>query len=82
MVAEDKLDDFLKRITDIETKLALLGSGSGEGSGTGNEGGNGGTDINVLNDLLKQYMKKSDMDSLLKRLEKCEKDSKEAGENS
>jgi predicted nuclease with TOPRIM domain len=75
LVAEDKLEDFSKRIADIETKLALLGNSSG------NEGSSG-ADLNTLNDLLKSYMKKSDLDAVLKRLEKCEKDSGEAKEGS
>lgn len=35
-------------------------------------------DSDAINKLLANYLKKSDMDDLLKRLEKCEKKSKKA----
>ena len=34
--------------------------------------------MDSVNKLLKDYLKKSDMDDLLKRLEKCEKKAKKA----
>jgi hypothetical protein len=38
----------------------------------------GGADMDSVNKLLSNFMKKSDFDDLLKRLEKCEKKAKKA----
>lgn len=76
VIAEDKIEDFNKRISEIETKMSLLGNNSG----TGNSGG-GGPDLESLNNLLKTYMKKPDLDELLKRMDKCEQKTKKANKN-
>jgi len=57
----------------LENQLSLLGSNSGGGSGA---------DLNQLANMLRNYAKKSDLDELFKRLDKCEKKTKKAKENS
>jgi hypothetical protein len=65
IIAEDKLEDYGKRIEELEKRLASL-----------NLSGNNGIDASALSD----FMKKSDMQDLLKRLEKVEKKAKKAKE--
>ena len=46
----------------------------------GNNEGVKGIDPNYLNQILKDFLRKSDLDDLTKRLEKCEKKSKKAAD--
>jgi hypothetical protein len=68
-LAENTLIDFGRRIDELEKKLA-------------NAGGGKGIDMSELEKLLGDYLKKSDMDDWLKRLEKVEKKAKKAKDNS
>jgi tetrahydromethanopterin S-methyltransferase subunit G len=68
-LAEKTLVDFGKRIDELEKRLAMAGKG-------------GGIDMSELEKLLGEYLKKSDMDDWLKRLEKVEKKAKKAKDNS
>lgn len=69
-LAEDTLVDFGKRIEELEKRISMM-----------NQGKNG-VDMSDIEKLLADYMKKSDMDSWLKRLEKVEKKAKKAKDNS
>jgi chromosome segregation ATPase len=71
-IAEDKIDEFTKKISDLESKLANASFGNSSAPSSN------GTDMASLNKLLNDYMKKSEMDDILKRLEKVEKKSKKA----
>lgn len=64
IVAEATLGDFRKRIEELERKIAMAGGG--------------GIDMSELEKMLGDYLKKSDMDDWLKRLEKVEKKAKKA----
>lgn len=46
--------------------------------GTNTGGSSDGPDLSTLNKMLSDFMKKSDMEDIMKRLEKCEKKSKKA----
>jgi hypothetical protein len=45
-------------------------------------GQGGGPDLDSINKLLSDYMKKTDLDDILKRLQKCEELSKESSDRS
>ena len=65
--AEDKLEDHEKRIKELADRPIASGESSG-----------GGFDINQINKLLEDFLKKNEFEDYLKRLEKCEKKSKKA----
>jgi chromosome segregation ATPase len=64
IIAEDKLEEHEKRLKELESKISGLSGG--------------GADMDSVNKLLKDFAKKSDMEDLKKRLEKCEKKAKKA----
>ena len=68
ILAEGTLIDFQRRIEELEKKLANAGNGGS------------GIDMSELEKLLSDYLKKSDMDDWLKRLEHAEKKAKKAND--
>jgi tetrahydromethanopterin S-methyltransferase subunit G len=72
VIVEDKCEDYDKRLKELESKISLLNSAPV------GEGGHSGPDLDTLNKLLSDFIKKSEMEDLLKRLQKCEKKAKKA----
>jgi hypothetical protein len=70
-IAEDKIEEFTKKIADIEKALAQSGT-------TTTVTNNSSVDMSAVDKLLNDYLKKSDMTEIVKRLEKVEEISKEA----
>ena len=67
-LVEDKIEEFNRRLKELEDNI--------KGGVVSGEGGKTDIDMNLLRDMVK----KSEMEDLVKRLEKCEKKSKKASQ--
>ena len=74
--AEDKLEDFAKRIKELEDRLSQVNNSS-SASAPVVVNSTGGVDINTLNNLMKDFLKKQDLQALIERIEKVEHESSE-----